>query len=281
MLLDNSARQQRTLIQITQMADSNELVQVTQTDFILRQNNNMVTADFTLTLSRSIGIFRINGIVLRLAVADKITLHAENQLQVTALRRIKAERKGLHYAMVGNRQSLVAPTDCLLDEALHRRQAIKLTHLRMAMQLNPLDLGIIHALLLSIELHNAARHHAHLVKGKAVWRNITLQTQAHTGLQQIFELVAFLARIAAVTLVKTQLNENTAGIITNVKGKHNRTHARFLINKGLQRTVLIQTFDKGAFDNNVALFLCHGIQLTWRTLNFFAPQLAVSLLFTV
>lgn len=80
MLLDNSARQQRTLIQITQMADSNELVQVTQTDFILRQNNNMVTADFTLTLSRSIGIFRINGIVLRLAVADKITLHAENQL---------------------------------------------------------------------------------------------------------------------------------------------------------------------------------------------------------
>ena len=104
--------------------------------------------------------------------------------------------------MVGNRQSLVAPTDSLLYKALHRRQAIKLTHLRMAMQLNPLDLSIIHALLLGIELHNAARHHAHLVKGKAVGGNITLQTQAHTGLQQIFKLVAFLARVAAVTLVK-------------------------------------------------------------------------------
>ena len=45
MLLDNSARQQRTLIQITQVADSNELVQVTQTNLILRQNNNMVAAD--------------------------------------------------------------------------------------------------------------------------------------------------------------------------------------------------------------------------------------------
>ena len=162
----------------------------------------MVAADFAFALSRSIGIFRINSIVLRLAVADKITLHAENQLQVTALRRIKAERKGLYNAMVGNRQSLVAPTDSLLYKALHRRQAIKLTHLRMAMQLNPLDLGIIHALLLGIELHNAARHHAHLVKGKAVGCNITLQTQAHTGLQQIFKLVAFLARVAAVTLVK-------------------------------------------------------------------------------
>ena len=281
MLLDNGAWQQRTLIQITQMADSNELVQITQTDFILRQNNNMVTADFALTLSRSIGIFRINGIVLRLAVADKITLHAENQLQVTALRRIKAERKGLHYTMIGNRQSLVAPTDSLLYKALHRRQAIKLTHLRMAMQLNPLDLGIIHALLLGIELHNAARHHAHLVKGKAVGCNITLQTQAHTGLQQIFKLVAFLARVATITLVKAQLDENTACIIAHVKGQHNGTDARFFINKGLQRTVLIQTFDKGTFDNNVALFLCNSIKLTRCTLDFFAPQLAVSLLFTV
>ena len=281
MLLDNSARQQRTLIQITQMADSNELVQVTQTDFILRQNNNMMTADFALTLSRSIGIFCINSIVLRLAVADKITLHAENQLQITALRRIKAERKGLHYTMIGNRQSLVAPTDCLLDQALHRRQAIKLTHLRMAMQLNPLDLGIIHALLLGIELHNAARHHAHLVKGKAVGCNITLQTQAHTGLQQIFKLIAFLARVAAVTLVKTQLDENTACIIAHIKGQHNGTDARFLINKGLQRTVLIQTFNKGTFDNNVALFLGNSIKLTRCTLDFFAPQLAVSLLFSV
>ena len=281
MLLDNSARQQRTFIQITQMADSNKLVQVTQTNLILRQNNNMVTADFALALSRSIGIFRINGIVLRLAVADKITLHAENQLQVTALRRIKAERKGLHYAMVGNRQSLVAPTYRLLDQALHRRQAVKLTHLRMAMQLNPLDLSIIHALLLGIELHNAARHHAHLVKGKAVGGNITLQTQAHTRLQQIFKLIAFLARVAAVTLVKAQLNENTAGIIAHVKGQDNGTDARFLINKGLQRTVLIQAFDKGTFDNNVALFLCNSIKLTWCTLDFFAPQLAVSLLFSV
>ena len=80
MLLDNSARQQWTLIQITQVADSNKLIQVTQANLILRQNNNMVTADFTFTLSRSIGIFRINSIVLRLTVADKITLHAENQL---------------------------------------------------------------------------------------------------------------------------------------------------------------------------------------------------------
>ena len=151
----------------------------------------------------------------------------------------------------------------------------------MAMQLNPLDLGIIHALLLGIELHNAARHHAHLIKGKAVGRYITLQTQAHTGLQQIFKLVAFLARVTAVTLVKAQLNKDTAGIIAHVKCQHNGTDARFLINKGLQRTVLIQAFDKGAFDNNVALFLCYCIQLTRCTLDFFAPQLAVSLLFTV
>ena len=281
MLLDNGAWQQRTFIQITQVTDSNELVQVTQTNLILRQNNNMVTADFAFALSRSIRIFRINGIVLRLAVADKITLHAENQLQVTALRRIKAERKGLHYTMVGNRQSLVAPTDSLLYKALHRRQAIKLTHLRMAMQLNPLGLSIIHALLLGIELHNAARHHAHLVKGKAVWCNITLQTQAHTWLQQIFKLIAFLARVAAVALVKAQLNENTAGIIAHIKGQDNGADARFLINKGLQRTILIQTFNKGAFDNNVALFLSHGIQLTRCALDFLAPQLAVSLLFSV
>ena len=44
--LDNRTRQQRTLVEIAQMADADELIEVTQTCFVLRQKDDMVAGDF-------------------------------------------------------------------------------------------------------------------------------------------------------------------------------------------------------------------------------------------
>ncbi|EJX02227.1 hypothetical protein EVA_09666 [gut metagenome] len=80
MFLNNSSRQQRTLIQIAHMAYSYQLVQITQTGFILRQNNYVIALNFRRTsFFRSISWLPIH-IIFKTTVADKVALHAENQL---------------------------------------------------------------------------------------------------------------------------------------------------------------------------------------------------------
>ena len=202
MLFNHLARQERALIEIAQMADGNQLIQITQADFIFRQNNNVIAGNFASALiGGSIRVFSINVISLQLTVTDKVALHAENQLQITALGRIKAERECLHHTMISNRQRLVSPADSLLDKSLHRCERVHLAHLGMAVQLYTLFGSIVHTLR-NFQFHDSTGHHSHLVKGKTVWGNITHQTQPHTWLQQIFKFVAFLACVLTITLIK-------------------------------------------------------------------------------
>ena len=44
--LNDRARQQRTLVEIAQMADADELIEVAQACFVLRQKDDMVAGDF-------------------------------------------------------------------------------------------------------------------------------------------------------------------------------------------------------------------------------------------
>ena len=44
--LNNRTRQQRTLVEIAQMADADELIEIAQACFVLRQKDDMVAGDF-------------------------------------------------------------------------------------------------------------------------------------------------------------------------------------------------------------------------------------------
>ena len=79
--LDDRTRQQRTLVEIAQMADADELIEVTQTCFVLRQKDDMVAGDFRRPcLFNRIKRLRIEVLALEVAVGNQIALHTENQL---------------------------------------------------------------------------------------------------------------------------------------------------------------------------------------------------------
>ena len=204
--LDDRTRQQRTLVEIAQMADADELIKIAQTCFVLRQKDDMVAGDFRRPcLFNRIKRLRIEVLALEVAVGNQIALHAENQLEVAALRRIVAERKGLHDTVVGNRQRLVPPADCLLHQVLHRRERVHLAHLCMAVQLYALLGRIIHAHLFIRQTLDAQHaHHRHGIEVIFVRRHVALQAQLHSRLEQILELVALLACVALLTLAEAQ-----------------------------------------------------------------------------
>ena len=63
------------------MADADELIEVTQTCFVLRQKDDMVAGDFRRPcLFNRIKRLRIEVLALEVAVGNQIALHTENQL---------------------------------------------------------------------------------------------------------------------------------------------------------------------------------------------------------
>ena len=63
------------------MTDGNQLVQITQTNFVFSQDDNVIAGNLVSALvCGSIRIFGINVICLQLAVTNEVALHTENQL---------------------------------------------------------------------------------------------------------------------------------------------------------------------------------------------------------
>ena len=262
------------------MADADELIEVTQTCFVFRQKDDMVAGDFRRPcLFNRIKRLRIEVLALEVAVGNQIALHAENQLEVAALRRIVAERKGLHDTVVGNRQRLVPPANCLLHQVLHRRKRVHLAHLRMAVQLYALLGRIIHAHLFIRQALDAQHaHHRHGIEVVSVRRHVALQAQLHPRLEQILKLVAFLACVALLTLAEAQADAQAARFIDHVKRQDNITGAQLLLVEGLQVAVLIERFHKRALDDYAVLLLDNRLHLPRCALDFSAPEQAVVLL---
>ena len=143
--------------------------------------------------------------------------------------------------MIGNRQRLVPPADCLLHKVLHRRERVHLAHLRMAVQLDALLGRIIHAHLLIRQALDAQHaHHCHRIEVISVRRHVALQAQLHPRLEQILELVALLTCVALLTLAEAQADAQAARFINHIERQNNITGTQLLLVEGLQIAVLIE-----------------------------------------
>ena len=237
---------------------------------------NFIARAFLLSFNS----FLVDFVVSFLAVTNQVTFHTEDKFQIRTFSFVVTERKSLHDTVVGNRQCFVSPFKSFLHQIFHRGQAVHLTHLSMAVELNALDFCIILAFR-HIYFHNACRRNCHFVIGKTVGRNVALNTQTHPRLQCAFELLSICFGIITIASTKTHFNKETTRTITQVKGNGNITGTQFSFIKSNQLAVFIHSFDKLAFNDNAVFFLYDTVNGAHFTLNPFSPKVSVVFLFSV
>ena len=80
-----------------------------------------------------------------LQVVDQIALHAVNDLEIIALfQAVAGCRVSLYHAVIRHRNSLMSPGFRPLDDVLHFRDTVHITHLRMTMKLHPFQLTVVY-----------------------------------------------------------------------------------------------------------------------------------------
>ena len=81
-----------------------------------------------------------------LQVVYQIALHAVNDFEgVPLVQTVAGVRIGLHHAVIRHSDGRMAPGFGPLDDILHIGDAVHIAHLRMAVELHPLDLASVHA----------------------------------------------------------------------------------------------------------------------------------------